>query len=304
MNKKYYSRNEAADVLGVHPQSISNYAAKGLLHELCVGPYKKYPRKEVDALNKIPAYHKAKALREAADAMQKEMAEMHAQISVRYEEMKQEFKRVFTQNHVDTWFRYRELIMKVYEMACDDTLVDREKHIAYDVLNLDTLQEVADRNGLTRERVRQIFERSLRRIMRFKDIATSRLDAANKTIETLKRQNDELKATVWSLEHPEFGKPAVDVVDELYKFRNTPPFNVPLRQLGLSVRAFNCCKAAEIETIGDLCSKTRLQMMKMRNFGRKSLNELDYLLEKMGVQWGMWTDPDYDYSYMRRKENA
>ncbi|MBQ3813635.1 MAG: hypothetical protein II841_08725 [Bacteroidales bacterium] len=301
MNKKFYTRQEAADILGVHPQSVSNYAAKGLLHEFQKGPYKMYPREEVDALNVLPAFHDVKHIEEATEAMQQEISEMHAKVSVRYEEMKQEFKRVFTDGHEDNWFRYREIIMQVLKLACDDTLTYRDEELVHDVLNFPSLQDVADRYGLSRERVRQVFERSLRRIMKFRDIATSRLDRANETIEMLKRQNDELKATIWALEHPELGKPATDVVDELTKFRHTVPFNIPLKDLGLSVRAFNCCKAAEIETVGDLCAHTRLDMIKMRNFGRKSLNELDILLEKMKLGFGMWTDPDYDYVHRCKK---
>ena len=121
-------------------------------------------------------------------------------------------------------------------------------------------------------------------------------------IEELKKKNSELEATVWALAHPETGKSAEEVVSELEQYRRLPPFNIKLKDYGISVRAYNCCKAADIETIGDLCSKTRLQLMKLRNFGRKSFNELDGLLEKMNLCWGMWTDPDYDYRLMRRKK--
>ena len=56
---------------------------------------------------------------------------------------------------------------------------------------------------------------------------------------------------------------------------------------GLSVRAFNCLKAADIDTFADLVSYTRAELMKFRNFGRKSLNEIDLLVEKMKLSFGM-----------------
>ena len=60
-----------------------------------------------------------------------------------------------------------------------------------------------------------------------------------------------------------------------------------LSDMGLSVRAYNCLKAAEIDTFADLVSYSRNELMKFRNFGKKSLNEIDQLVEKMKLTFGM-----------------
>ena len=60
-----------------------------------------------------------------------------------------------------------------------------------------------------------------------------------------------------------------------------------LSDMGLSVRAYNCLKAADIDTFADLVSYSRPELMKFRNFGRKSLNEIDLLVEKMKLSFGM-----------------
>ncbi|MCD8314015.1 MAG: DNA-directed RNA polymerase subunit alpha [Bacteroidales bacterium] len=60
-----------------------------------------------------------------------------------------------------------------------------------------------------------------------------------------------------------------------------------LSDMGLSVRAYNCLKAADINTFADLVSYSRSELMKFRNFGRKSLNEIDLLVEKMKLSFGM-----------------
>ena len=60
-----------------------------------------------------------------------------------------------------------------------------------------------------------------------------------------------------------------------------------LSDMGLSVRAFNCLKAADIDTFADLVSYNRAELMKFRNFGRKSLSEIDLLVEKMKLSFGM-----------------
>lgn len=60
-----------------------------------------------------------------------------------------------------------------------------------------------------------------------------------------------------------------------------------LIDLDLSVRALNCLKAAEVETLGDLVQYSKADMMKFRNFGKKSLNELDDLVATKGLSFGM-----------------
>ncbi|MCQ2149975.1 MAG: DNA-directed RNA polymerase subunit alpha [Bacteroidales bacterium] len=60
-----------------------------------------------------------------------------------------------------------------------------------------------------------------------------------------------------------------------------------LSDQGLSVRAYNCLKAAGIETFADLVSYSRNELMKFRNFGRKSLSEIDQLVEKWQLSFNM-----------------
>ncbi len=60
-----------------------------------------------------------------------------------------------------------------------------------------------------------------------------------------------------------------------------------LIDLDLSVRALNCLKAAEVETLGDLVKFNKNDLLKFRNFGKKSLTELDDLLEGMNLNFGM-----------------
>jgi len=63
----------------------------------------------------------------------------------------------------------------------------------------------------------------------------------------------------------------------------------PLTELELSVRALNCLKAAEVETVADLVSYTKADLMKFRNFGKKSLTELEDLVAHLGLSFGMDT---------------
>lgn len=63
-------------------------------------------------------------------------------------------------------------------------------------------------------------------------------------------------------------------------------------ELELSVRASNCLKTANIRTIADLVQKTESELLKTKNFGKKSLNEITTILGKMGPSLGMRLDPE------------
>lgn len=62
---------------------------------------------------------------------------------------------------------------------------------------------------------------------------------------------------------------------------------VPISELELSVRSSNCLREAKIKTIGDLVKKSELEMLKYRNFGKKSLAEINKILADMGMSLGM-----------------
>jgi DNA-directed RNA polymerase subunit alpha len=64
----------------------------------------------------------------------------------------------------------------------------------------------------------------------------------------------------------------------------------PVSELELSVRSANCLKNAEITMIGELVQKTEAEMLKTKNFGRKSLNEIKAILSEMGLSLGMKLD--------------
>ena len=60
-----------------------------------------------------------------------------------------------------------------------------------------------------------------------------------------------------------------------------------LVDMDLSVRALNCLKSAEVETLGELVKFNRNDLLKFRNFGKKSLTELDELLANLNLSFGM-----------------
>jgi DNA-directed RNA polymerase subunit alpha len=93
-----------------------------------------------------------------------------------------------------------------------------------------------------------------------------------------------------------------DAVPKFQEIEETSKLNENLfksvDELELSVRSANCLKNADIRYIGDLVQKTEAEMLKTKNFGRKSLNEIKEILQEMGLSLGMklenWPPPELD----------
>jgi DNA-directed RNA polymerase subunit alpha len=83
----------------------------------------------------------------------------------------------------------------------------------------------------------------------------------------------------------EEGEESEEFDEEILRLRQL--LKTKLVDLELSVRALNCLKAADIETLGQLCSYQKHDLLKLRNFGKKSLSELEEKLESLNLTFGM-----------------
>ena len=90
-----------------------------------------------------------------------------------------------------------------------------------------------------------------------------------------------------TLEFEDNGKRDADERERLKKL-----LNMSVNEIELSVRAANCLNNANISTVGELASKTEADMLKYRNFGKKSLTEIKAKLVQMGLSLGYKFDPD------------
>jgi DNA-directed RNA polymerase subunit alpha len=90
------------------------------------------------------------------------------------------------------------------------------------------------------------------------------------------------------------------VDEELDKVRRL--LDKSVEELELSVRSSNCLRAAEIKSIGDLVQKSEAEMLKFRNFGRKSLKEIQDILGEMGLAFGMDISRYVDHKLPARLE--
>jgi len=90
----------------------------------------------------------------------------------------------------------------------------------------------------------------------------------------------------------DYQKMFIELVDNMSDFdiliarkedEKTKLYEKPIEDMELSVRSYNCLKRADINTIGDLAKKTKNEMLKVRNMGAKSLEEVLQKLEFYGI---------------------
>lgn len=91
-----------------------------------------------------------------------------------------------------------------------------------------------------------------------------------------------------SEEQIEFESEAKEISEEQNRLRKL--LNMSVNEIELSVRAANCLNNANITTVGELAMKSEQEMLKYRNFGKKSLNEIKAKLEQLGLSLGMKID--------------
>ena len=91
------------------------------------------------------------------------------------------------------------------------------------------------------------------------------------------------------------GGGSADINDNLFK---------GIDELELSVRATNCLRSANIATVGELVQRPEAEMLKTKNFGKKSLDEIKAVLESMGLDFGMKIDNfEKKYQEWKRKQH-
>ena len=187
------------------------------------------------------------------------------------------------------WGNYKDLVWAVIMTAAENSLSWREQEILRGILALRPFEQLAVEFGISPERIRQIFRRALRRVVRFRYTITDELAAKEEEIKRLILENERLNGEVFRLQHPEL-KDVENVDNALYRFGE--PFTKRIEDCYFSVRLYNCLRMNQIETVGDIVSFKRIEYTRIRNFGRKTLDELDTFLETNNLSYAMWTNPD------------
>lgn len=294
MRRKWIRRSEAASLLGVSMQTVSNYASAGIIHmKKDRHGSRLYPLSEIEALVGCAEVYSTDEVMERIRAYDRELKTVCAKKASRMR---------FLNRFEGHWDNYRKIVEACVDAACsgpmEGALSKREREILSCVLELGDMNSIAMKFSLSRERIRQIFMKALRKLSKFPTRQAEeheRYLEKKEEVENLKLEIDRLIYDIKALSRPDVYPPTKETLTEEV-LKNRRPYNIPLREIGVSVRVLNGCKAMGIDTVGDILYHDRLDFMKRRNFGRKSIAELELLLEKLNLKFGMLKEQKEDES--------
>ena len=145
----------------------------------------------------------------------------------------------------------------------------------------ETLVEAGKTFGVTRERIRQIEAKALRKLKHPSRMAYIRNglygEEKRLALETLRAAKERAEA---------------DAAAEVYQPEQRSAAGTTVEEMGLSVRSYNCLKRAGIERASDLMGLDYYQLLKIRNLGKKSVEEITATLHNMGLRGGWEHDMD------------
>ncbi|MBO4785572.1 MAG: helix-turn-helix domain-containing protein, partial [Prevotella sp.] len=277
MEQKYIKASDVAEKFGVTRQTIRNWIDKGLLAAVKLDNCHYVTMESVKVIE--DKYSEIVVVEGALEAyVNKQKAtyeEYKASVELLRQSSAENTKICLIKPRLTELVRIMFGIVRVsqYGERRGDDMIELLLH-GYDV------KYIAEKYGISPERVHQIVEKDLR-ILNCEGQQYIKIKEEN---ERLKEEILTLKANVNSLrsfrepgaENLEYSK--VDVQESILTKR--------LVDCDISVRTLNCLKSEDIETVGDLARRNKTDLLKLRNFGKKCLIEIDDLLNDLGLEWG------------------
>lgn len=273
MNRKYISRNEAAEMLGVHPQTISNYIDDGLIFarktkvkgkpaiRVALEDVEKIAEQMEDLVGietRIARYReRLKREEDQLDRKEMELKEQIDDISSDYKHLQQ----VTVESMIALFWKYMPDFGFADDMAVLKEVMRYGVRVASYHLNMTTGDVVRCCNAVRDE------IRIHPNIQKYRD-RNHQLEVENKSLRK------------WMEEHQMEVQEAIE-----QDAGRTALLEKKLIDLDISVRALNCLKMAEVETLGDLIKYRKGELMKFRNFGKKTLTELENLVAGLGLEF-------------------
>lgn len=296
---------DAADYLGVHRQTIENWAAKGVLQIKKIGKAHYVDAELVEQIGSFASDVSAsiKALEAVKAEYEHDKEEIrHARRELRDAWNKENDERRYKNLCVEASIRSGFFVGVLDMLIISGDLKQREAAILAKRLMGETLEDIGYEFGLQRERIRQITEKAIRKsheLTGFKakvdemtDMRTT-IEAQKLVIKDLrsKLKIQEEEEAIAMAKSEEERIEAIKKNDELCKVLTTR-----LVEYNLSVRALNCLKSIDVETIGDLIQCHKTDLLKCRNFGRRSMGELEDFVDSLGFSF----DTDVEKIYKER----
>lgn len=279
------TRNDAAAYLGVDPQTITNWVNKGLLGGYNDKSSKRFWVNADDVKKYSEKYKMLSVTEDLLDREQKELLASERKVNAKIQMLMHDALNVSS-------FSYDKIggsLCTLLELTSQGGM--REKKIMQAFFNGDRISNIAYEFGLSRERVRQIVIKAIRKF-----------NYSIEELADLKQENNSLKEEIKNVKM----QLIMQEGEEEEQSEDVPPsaFSIRLVNCNLPVRVLNVTKAADIDTIGDLVQYSKFEMVKFRNFGKKSLMQLDEFIHEMGLEWGMNKAKIYARGVQRMKDDT
>lgn len=279
------TRNDSAAYLGVDPQTITNWVNKGLLGGYNDKSSKRFWVNADDVKKYSEKYKMLSVSEDLLDREQKELLASERKVNAKMQMLMHDALNVSS-------FSYDKIggsLCTLLELTSQGGM--REKKIMQAFFNGDRISNIAEELELSRERVRQIVVKAIRKF-----------NYAIKELADLKQENNSLKEEIKNVKM----QLIMQEGEEEEQSEDVPPsvFSIRLVNCNLPVRVLNVTKAADIDTIGDLVQYSKFEMVKFRNFGKKSLMQLDEFIHEMGLEWGMDKAKIYARGIQRMKDDT
>lgn len=276
--KKLISRKEAAEVLGVSLQTINSWIKKGLISCVTIHGRVNIERSSFD---------KVKSMLSDVSDTEDEILRYKNRINEEKSILEDILHSLKMESDFIKSCNVKSLFSKAYIILSKGKCYDRTIDCVCRFIGGETYSDIGSVYGITSARARQIVEsgiRILNRVDKYSDILRENnrlrdeLYRANLTNKSLKQLCDSLQVDAGKCN---IDKRDVDMPDIFY---------TKLSDIDFTIRCHNCLNSAEIYTVYDLVQFDRKDMLKFRNFGHKTLMELDSFLENNGLSFGMKLD--------------
>lgn len=279
---KLLTLTETARRLGLTCQTLKNWADKGAVKTHQVGKVRYVDSDTVDALQ-----DEYEDVRDAQFALTKLKNLYNDEKRQLYEwhDDEHSFRR-YTNLCVEGGLRSDFFRVIIDMLVMVGSLKEREGSILRERLNGVAMYDLMERYGLTRERIRQLVEKAIRKSRDLTNLQ-ERLDSVRELEEQVATLNNvvaSLKSKLKSENHEADEKD----YSPLCKLLSTP-----LADMDFTVRALNCMKhnnVQSLETVGDLCRLSRIDLLKFRNLGKKTLSEIEDFMYEYGLSFKMDVD--------------
>lgn len=288
MEQKYIKASEVAEKFGVTRQTIRNWINKGLLSAVKLDNCHYVTIESVNAIeDKFSEIVVVDGALEAyVNKQEAAYEEYKASVELLRQSSAENTKICLIKPRLTELVRIMFGIVRVsqYGERRGDDMIELLLH-GYDV------KYIAEKYGISPERVHQIVEKDLRI-----------LDYESRQYIKIKEENERLKEELQTLENNikslrSFREPGAESLEYSKVDVQESILTKKLVDCNLSVRCLNCLKAYSekingewvdmpLDTIGDLTRHNKTDLLRLRNFGKKCLIELDDFLDELGLEWG------------------